>query len=174
MAARRIDAAEFRKISGMKWFCTMDPMLPLYALLRVTHVGTAIVLVGGTVFIRYVLLPAAEAVLANDMHARLRERMLATWKIFVHAGIALLLASGGLNYARGIAAGTHKGDALYHALLGTKILIALVIFFIASALVGKSARFEPIRRNSRRWLAVNIALATLVIAISGFLRVRGP
>jgi hypothetical protein len=90
----------------------------------------------------------------------------------VHLGIALFIVTGAINYYRVLAAGSHKGDALYHALLGTKIILALVVFFIASALVGRSAAFEGMRQNPRRWLMVNLLLAGAIVAMSGFLKVR--
>lgn len=146
--------------------------LALFTTTRVLHVATAIVLVGGVFFIRFVLLPAATANLSDDVHAKLRGAITATWKKIVHLGIALFIITGGINYYRVIAAGSHKGDALYHALLGTKIILALVVFFIASAMVGRSAAFEGMRRNPRRWLMVNLLLAGVIVAISGFLKVR--
>jgi uncharacterized membrane protein len=147
--------------------------LALYTLIRVLHVGTAIVLVGGSFFIRFILMPAANRQLADDVHARLRGDILAAWKWVVHGGITLLILSGGINYFRVIAEGSHKGDGLYHGLLGTKILLAMAIFFIASVLVGRATKFEAMRANTRRWLAVNLVLALLIVAISGFLKVRG-
>ncbi|HTI50409.1 MAG TPA: hypothetical protein VL475_05640 [Planctomycetaceae bacterium] len=147
--------------------------LTLFTLSRILHVGTAIVLVGGTFFVRFVLVPAASQALTDADHTRLRQAILSTWKKIVHGGIALLLASGALNYYRVIADRSHKGDGLYHGLLGTKILLALAIFFIASALVGRSVGFEPMRQNARKWLAVNLLLALVIVAISGFLKVRG-
>lgn len=151
----------------------MDSMdLGIAALSRIVHIGTVIVLVGGTFFTRFVLMPAATAELADDVHARLRARVMGTWKKFVHGGIGLLLLSGGYNYYLVIASGAHKGDALYHALLGTKILLALGVFFIASALVGRAAGFEGLRQQSRRWLLIALALAAVIVGISGFLKVR--
>jgi uncharacterized membrane protein len=150
----------------------MDPELLLYTLSRILHVGTAIVIVGGTFFIRFVLFPAATQNLADDVHARLRGAVIGTWKKIVHSGIVLFLLTGALNYYRVIANGTHKGHPLYHALLGTKILLAMVIFFIASALVGRAPAFEGLRRNAPRWLLVNLLLAAIIVAISGFLKVR--
>jgi uncharacterized membrane protein len=147
--------------------------LTLYTITRILHVATAIVLVGGAFFMRFILMPAAAQSLSDADHASLRARIMTAWKRFVHGGIALLLASGAINYYRVIAEHTHKGDGLYHALLGTKILLAMAIFFIASALVGRSATFEHMRQNARKWLAVNLLLALLVVAISGFLKVRG-
>jgi uncharacterized membrane protein len=151
----------------------MDPDLMLYTLTRILHIGTAIVVVGGTFFVRFVLFPAATQSLPDDVHARLRTAVISTWKKIVHAGIVLFILTGAINYYRVIAERSHKGDALYHALLGTKIILALVIFFIASALVGRSAAFEGIRRSAPKWMLVNLVLAALIIAISGFLKVRG-
>lgn len=151
----------------------MDSQLVLYSILRFLHVGTAIVLVGGTFFVRFVLMPAATQHLSEDDHNRLRAGVMSIWKRLVHAGIALLLVTGAINYYRVIVEAKHKGDGLYHALLGTKILLALAVFFIASALVGRSTAFEAMRKNARKWLAINLLLAFIIVAISGFLRVRG-
>ncbi len=136
---------------------------------RWTHVGTAIVLVGGTFFLRYVLAPAA-AQLSDAEHLKLKELVMRTWKKFVHAGIGLFLASGFYNYLV-VQAPHHKGDKLYHALMGTKILLALGMFFIASALVGRSKTFEGMRRNSKLWQSVLLVLAATVVGISGFAKV---
>jgi hypothetical protein len=83
--------------------------------------------------------------------------------------IAFLLVSGIYNVIKkeqppGV-------TALYHALFGIKFLLALVIFFVASALVGRSPALARIRRNARFWLSVNMALAITVVCISGVLRV---
>jgi uncharacterized membrane protein len=153
----------------------MDPELVLYSLTRILHVGTAIVVVGGTFFVRFVLFPAATQNLPDDVHARLRSAVIGTWKKIVHTGIVLFILTGGINYYRVLAEKSHKGDSLYHALLGTKILLALVIFFIASVLVGRSPAFDGMRRSAPKWLLVNLLLAAIIVAISGFLKVRsGP
>ena len=149
----------------------MDDTLALATLFRWLHVGTAIVLLGGTVFMRFVVMPAA-ARLPEDAHQTLRGHLRATWKWFVHAGIVLLLVSGLYNYLA-VAVPRHKGDGLYHALMGTKILLALAIFFLGSVLVGRAAAFEGLRQKARTWLGVLVLLGVLIVAISGFLKVRG-
>ena len=136
---------------------------------RWTHVGTAIVVVGGTCFLRFVLAPAA-AQLSDAEHQKLKELVMKTWKKFVHAGILLFLASGFYNYLV-VQAPHHQGDKLYHALMGSKILLALGMFFIASALVGRSKTFEGMRRNSKLWQGVLLLLAVVVVGISGFAKV---
>ncbi len=148
-----------------------DNMLAVDVLSRVLHVGTAIVLVGGTVFMRCVLMQAA-AGLPEAEHNALRQRLLGRWKRVVHAGIGLLLLSGLYNYMQAIP--KHRGDGLYHGLLGTKMLLALAVFFLAAALVGRSEAFERMRQNRAKWMGVVIVLASLIVVISGFVKVRGP
>ncbi len=144
----------------------MDPEFLLNVISRWVHVATAIVLVGGTTCLRFVVHP----VLAAD-HPELVGQIRARWKKFVHAGIGLFLISGFYNYFRAMP--LHKGDGLYHALVGTKILVAIVVFFLASALVGRSAGTARFRDQAARWTAVMLLLSALIIGISGVVKVRG-
>ncbi|MFM8476554.1 MAG: hypothetical protein ACKOEO_12255 [Planctomycetaceae bacterium] len=88
----------------------------------------------------------------------------------MHAGIALFLLSGFLNYF--LAMSSHKGDGLYHGLIGTKIILALIAFFFASALVGRSAGTQKFRDQSAKWKTVVLVLAAVIIAMSGVVKVR--
>lgn len=137
---------------------------------RIVHVFTAITLVGGSVFMAFVLAPSANE-LDEEAHQKLREAIVGRWKKFVHGGIALFLISGLYNYM--VMIPRHKGDGLYHGLVGTKMIIALGIFFIASALVGRSKTFEGMRAQRAKWLKILVLLAVIVVAISGFVKVRG-
>jgi uncharacterized membrane protein len=137
---------------------------------RVVHVSTAIALVGGSVFLLLVLLPAVKQ-LSADAHTALSNAITARWKMFVHTGVLLFLISGFYNYFRAMP--LHKGDGLYHALLGTKMLLAFGVFFVAEALVGKSQRLEGMRRQRQKWLTVLVAMATAIVLISSFVKVRG-
>ena len=138
---------------------------------RWIHVGTAVVLVGGLVFLRFVLGPAA-AQLPEESHAKLKELVLAKWKKFIHGGIALFVLSGFYNYLV-VGAPLHRGSdkGLYHGLMGAKILLALAVFFLSSALIGRSKAFAGMRTNPKLWQGVIIVLAALIIGISGFVKV---
>jgi len=142
----------------------MDPSFLVAVVSRWVHVGTAVVLIGGLTALRFVVAP----VLAGNTTAleAIRQR----WKKFVHAGIALFLLSGFVNYV--LAMPTHKGDGLYHGLIGTKIILALIAFFFASALVGRSAGTQKFRDQSAKWKTVVLLLAAVIIAMSGFVKVR--
>ncbi|QEG00124.1 hypothetical protein Mal15_41930 [Stieleria maiorica] len=137
---------------------------------RIVHVGTAITLVGGSVFTAFVLMPSAKE-LSDDAHAQLAGSVTSRWKRFVHLGVLLFLVSGFYNYFRAMPA--HQGDSLYHALVGTKMLLALAVFFLAAALVGRSAKLQPIRDKKSTWIKVLVLLAAIIVAISGFVKVRG-
>lgn len=139
---------------------------------RWIHVGTAIVLVGGTCFMRFVLLPAARRTLSDESHELLREAVRDRWKRFVHLGIALLLISGFYNYIKAMPG--HKGVPLYHALIGTKILLALAVFFLGSALVGRSPAFAKMREFPRPWLMLILLLSAAIVGISGYCKVVLP
>ena len=145
-------------------------MFFLDVLSRFAHVGTAITMVGGTMFLLFVLLPSSMKI-EEPSRASLGLAVLGRWKRFVHFGILLLLASGIYNYVRAIPG--HKGDGLYHGMVGTKMILALVVFFIASVLVGRSPKFEGMRNNRAKWLKVVVLLACVIVAISAFLKVRG-
>ena len=75
-----------------------------------------------------------------------------------------------MNY--GLAFSTHDGDGLYHGLVGTKMILAFIAFYIASALVGRSARTQKFRDQSAKWKTVVLVLAAVIIAMSGFVKVR--
>lgn len=138
---------------------------------RWAHVGTAIVLLGGAVFSRFVLLPSAVE-LSEPEHEKLRAGVLGRWKWFVHIGIALLLASGIYNFVNGFEG--HKGQKLWHSLIGTKILLAIGIFYLAEALVGRSSAAVAMRKNAKLWLGVIVLLGAIIVAISGYAKVALP
>jgi len=149
----------------------VDEAIP--AISRIVHVGTAIVLIGGSAFMRFVLMPAAEG-LADEDHEALKARLMRRWKFVVHGGIALLLASGLYNYLA-VAMKLHPtggAHATYHMLIGIKILLALVLFVMAAALVGRAAVFEGLRANAHRTLVIMLVIASAIVAVSGYLRVH--
>jgi hypothetical protein len=138
---------------------------------RWMHILAAITAVGGTIFMRMALLPSVGS-LADDARKQLHEAVRSRWAKFVMGSIALLLISGLYNI---FVIESQKrippaDSGLYHALFGIKFLLAFGIFFIASALVGRSPAFAKIRANARFWLTLNMTLAILVVCLSGVLR----
>ena len=144
--------------------------LVIDVLSRVLHVGTAVTLVGGSLFMAAVLMPSVIK-LDEDSRSSLMDNVRGRWKRFVHTGIGLFLITGFYNYFRAMP--NHKGDGLYHAFVGTKIIMALFVFFLASVLVGRSPKFEGWRQNPMGILRLMLTLSAAIILMSGFLKIRG-
>jgi len=140
-------------------------------LFRWTHILAAITAVGGTIFVRVALLPSV-AVLPDNERKALHEQVRSRWIKFVMGAILFLLISGFYNFM--VKERPPGVTPLYHALFGIKFLLALVVFFIASALVGRSPALARIRQNARFWLTLNMILAITVVCISGVLRALPP
>jgi uncharacterized membrane protein len=144
---------------------TGELILPL--LMRWTHILAAIAALGGTLFLRLILIPAAAKALGDEERKRLREAVLGRWRVAVHVAIALLLISGFYNYL-GVTRFDHEGQGAYHALMGVKMLLALVVFALAILLTSR--RPNSIQANTPKWQAILIALTVAVVLIAGHLK----
>jgi uncharacterized membrane protein len=153
--------------------------------MRWFHLVAVITLIGGTIFMRFALTPAASA-LPAEQDELVRQQVRRRWSKLVMATIAFLLISGVVNYMifwRDSHSGTPEWDAwlqksngLYQAMFGMKFILAMIIFFIASALAGRGEATKKFRQDAKWWLSVNVALALVVIALSGVMRLThtGP
>lgn len=139
---------------------------------RWVHISSVVAAIGGVVFMRFGLMPAANEALTEEAHAELREAVRRRWAKFVHGSIAMLLLTGFYNfYALAIKPGV---DPVYHAIFGPKILLAFGVFFIGSGLLARSTAFAWMQRDRKKWSGVLLVLAALIILLSGILnQVRG-
>ncbi|NDC54704.1 MAG: hypothetical protein EBZ74_10565 [Planctomycetia bacterium] len=156
----------------------MDTTSLVTLLLRWAHVLAAIAALGGLAFARFGLVPALaelDAATRDRIHDGIRRR----WLPWVIGAITVLLASGLANFllfnARVKAdpafwGGTWMRDTSYHALFGVKFLIAMVMFYFSSALVGRGAGTQWVRDDRAKWLGVTLALGIVVVLISGWMR----
>lgn len=144
-----------------------DMLLPL--LMRWIHVVTAVVLVGGLIFYRFVFVPVANTVLTPDEREKLQVPLMRRWKLFVHPPIILFLGSGFYNYLF-VTRFNHEGQGLYHMLFGAKFLLALVVFGLGIVMTSTMAWSEKLRRNQGLW-GVLIVLALAVVLLGGYMKV---
>jgi len=142
-------------------------------LFRWLHILPAAIVVGGTLFMRFVLLPASGAI-SDDQHERLAQALRSKWSTLLNACMAMLIVSGLYNVVTTVK--RYDLPAYYHPLFGVKFLLALVIFYIAVMLSGRSAAARRMQKNARFWLSVNSALVVLIVLIGGVLRMaeRSP
>lgn len=172
-------------------------MDPVTLVLRWAHVLAAVVAMGGLVFARFALVPALAAeddATRDRIHEGIRRR----WLPWVIGAITVLLVSGTLNFlifqvrvappresgltrfvaaiAPGVVAGegwdggTWMRATNYHALFGVKLLLAMVAFYLASALVGRGAGTKWVRDDRPKWLTVTLGLTVAVVLLSGWMR----
>ena len=141
-------------------------------LLRWLHILPAVIAGGATIYSAVALVPTFGA-LSDDAKAILRERVASRWRPVMMLCIVLLLGSGLTNFLM-FQSKLHHGQPLYQGLFGVKFLAAMGVFFIASALVGKSAALQPMRDRMGFWIRVNAALIVLIVLISGILKNLPP
>ncbi len=138
-------------------------------LMRWAHILSAIVAVGGSFFMRVVLMPGANAVLSDAEHAKLRPALVKRWQKVIHVCILLFLISGFYNYFV-VTSPMHQGQPLYHMLFGVKFLLAMLVFFLAIVLTSLKPWAARVRANAKLWLSLLVALAITVVLISGLLK----
>jgi putative copper export protein len=137
-------------------------------LLRWLHIVPAVAGGGATVFAAIALVPTLGELPAAE-RSQIRDTVMRRWRPVFTACVALLLASGLLNFML-FQAPVHKGQPLYHGLFGLKFILAMAVFFLGSALTGRSATFQKLRDRTSYWTAVNALLIVTIVLISGVLR----
>lgn len=146
--------------------------MPIDVVSRWFHIWFAAVVIGGAVFQWLAMLPAV-GLLSDEQRAVMRERINSRWGKVVAVASLILIVTGFYNYLV-VMRPRHKGDGSYHMLMGIKILISFVVFFLAAALSGRSAKFERLRRSSVVMLPVLVVLQMAIVGIAGYLKVERP
>ena len=150
----------------------MDMNLATAMVVRWVHIASATLAIGGPFFVRFALLPAAAKELDEAAQKRLRAAVNKRWSKVVYALIALFILTGLYNFLvtarwRGLSPADRQ---LYHMIFGIKMMAAFSIFFLASALAGKSESLAAIRKRGKTFLGVLLVLAAVVLACSTMLR----
>ena len=143
------------------------PLLPL--LMRWMHILAAITMLGGTLFLRTVVVVATRQALDPDAGKGLRAAIGNRWKKFVPWLTTALIVSGLYNYM--VLRSGHANDSPYHMLFGLKFLLALVVFGLAMTLLSSESWSAKIRQSADKWLSVLLALAITVVLIAGYMKV---
>lgn len=152
---------------------------PLGLLLRWGHVLAAVTALSGLIFSRFALLPALEDV-DDETRDRIHSGVRRAWMKWVMGAITILILTGLANYLLTIQRANTEawggnGRAWmrfhgYHAFMGMKILFAFVVFYLASALIGRGEATQWARDDRKKWLTVTLGAALAVVILSGYLR----
>ena len=146
----------------------MDDISVLNVTMRVFHILAVVTAVGGSIFTAFVVLPATH-VLPPETRENFYEIARRRSAMLVALSIGLLLITGFYNYIFNEIP-IHHGQPIYHGLMGVKIILAFVVFFIASAVTGKSPMFAKIRENRKRWIRMQLLASIAIIVIGAVLR----
>jgi hypothetical protein len=137
------------------------------------HIFGAIMLVGSTIFMRTAYLPAKQL---SDFEPKpeFAEWLRIAWSRMVMLSSGQLLISGLIGFVLlmkrfEISKDAFPGSA-YQMIFGIKFLLALVIFFLAAALSGRSGLAQKLRQREKFWLTVNMVLAITVVLMAGVMR----
>jgi len=130
----------------------------LTALMRWVHISSAITLIGGILFWRFVMDPSTKKISPED-YVALEEGAASHFRPVVYTVMATLVLSGLYNY---LVKGPHW--AIYHMLFGIKILLALHVISVTILATAPN--------NSRRGrLLFGAAISGLtIVLISAYLK----
>ncbi len=132
---------------------------------RWLHVIPAMLLVGGTLFLRFSLVPAANEVGGQD---ELREAARRRWAKLVMISVLLMLITGFYNaYLKAIG---YQLGGVYLTLLTIKILLAFFVFYLAAVLTGRSNTAKKFRQKEIFWLNVLCAAMIAIVAMAGWMK----
>ncbi len=132
---------------------------------RWLHIIPALILVGGTIFLRLSLVPAT---IESSASEELREAIRKRWSKLVAASVLLLLVSGLYNAAMK-AIGFHL-PVDYNILLLVKIALGLAIFYLSAVLAGRSKTAQKFRQRETYWLNILCVMMLAVVLIAGYMK----
>jgi hypothetical protein len=137
-------------------------------LMRWLHVFGAIFLLGGTFYLRTVLLPATKE-LDGDAQKQLREGVMGRWRKILPILMLVLIVSGLYNFLA-VTRFAHDGQSQYHMLFGIKFLLAFGVFMLASMLSGRKSISQKLQQNAGLWLGVTLLTGIIIVMIAGYMK----
>jgi uncharacterized membrane protein len=130
----------------------------LSVIMRWLHITSAVVVVGGVLYARFVIAPAL-ATLAAQQQEALGAAMAARYRSLLYLAILLITGTGLYNTIMN----TGRGP-LYQTLLGIKLLLVLHVFAVALLIV------KPKNPKRARQMTGLVISGLVIIAISAVLR----
>ncbi|MFQ5461845.1 MAG: hypothetical protein ACE5E5_04370 [Phycisphaerae bacterium] len=137
---------------------------------RWLHILAAMAAIGGSTFMLLALVPSVRETVDGESRTRLHDAVRRRWARVAHSAIAILLVTGGVNFML-VGVGPQVPPMPYHAVFGVKFLLAMLVFFISSALLGRSPGLAKMRAAPRKWLAILVGGGVVIVLLSGYLSV---
>ena len=135
----------------------------LAIIVRVVHVGSAIALLGGTLYAVTILMMSLRVV-DEGLRSSILETARRRFYRIAHPALILLIATGFYSFIRDMPIYKEVGPAA-HGLLGVKIILAVLILGIVFA-----QTFKVLKGNPLTWAKVNLLLGTIIIILAAIVR----
>ena len=123
----------------------MDANQVIGLLSRWFHIIPVIILVGGTLFMRLSLVPAANQ---TDASAELREAIRKRWAKLVMLSILFLLVTGLYNAVTKMRG--YEVPPVYGILFLVKLVVGFVVFILSARLSGRSEKAAKFREQETK------------------------
>jgi len=130
----------------------------LNVLMRWLHLTSMVVLIGGVLYARFVIVPALTSLPAQDQDT-LGAAMSARYRSLLYLAMLFLTGTGIYNMVMNLGRGP-----VYQALLGIKLLLVLHVFAVAFLIV------KPKNPKRARMMTGIVISGLTIIAISAVLR----
>lgn len=141
----------------------------LNTLSRVLHTVCGATLLGGAMYMRFVLAPAVPAGDGDAALSTLFAGRRKSWALCVAACSGLLLLSGAYNFVV-VISNYEKMPPPYHALFGVKFLVALAVMIVAAMVAGRSSAAQKMQRGLTKWLNILVLLVVSVFVLGAWLK----
>ena len=143
----------------------MDANQILGLLSRWFHIIPVISLVGGTVFMRISLVPAANQTSASS---ELREAVRKRWAKLVMLSILFLLVTGLYNAVTKMRG--YEVPSVYGILFMVKLVVGFVVFVLSARLAGRSDKAVKFREQETKWLNIVCVLMLALVLVAGYMK----
>ncbi|MBA61918.1 MAG: hypothetical protein CMJ76_06075 [Planctomycetaceae bacterium] len=132
---------------------------------RWAHIVPAIILVGGSIFMNLVLIPALGE---SDDAREIKNRVKRKWAKAIMISAGLIMISGFYN-----AFLAYKGDLhpLYTGAFVIKLVLVAVVFYLSSLLTGRSEEALKFQQHEVLWGKINMFAAIMVVLCAGLMKV---
>ncbi len=131
---------------------------------RWMHVLPAAFLAGGILFARLVLSDPASTEPFFDRNEAARKKC----AMLIGIATMALLISGSWNFYSKLV--TFRLGGLYHGMFSLKLVIGMVVFYLAAMLAGRGQRAKRFRAREHHWLNVLSALVIVLVLIGGVMK----
>src|SRR5207247_11158247 len=99
------------------------------------------------------------------------DRVMQRFKRVIHSAIGLLLLTGVYNFIVVLPKVARlEYRSLYHPIIGTKILLALILFGIITMALSSSPASGNMQERRSGWVTVTVVLALVILLLSATLR----